>query len=105
MIKNKDILIGIFLLLTSCNGCWSPMPVVTCGGYSNNKSNFDSYEKIGINQVQKIQDISDCGAIPDKYGNIFTPLRQANSGEQQGWAAIKKFDNCMKTKGYKYNEY
>ncbi|QIO05474.1 hypothetical protein [Acinetobacter shaoyimingii] len=67
-------------------------------------SDFDRYTKTGISLKQKENDIKQCGGTPDKNGNIFGPLRKANSGGNSDLLAVKKFSNCMKNKGYSYTD-
>lgn len=67
-------------------------------------SDFDRYSKINTSLKQKEDDIKQCGGVPDKYGNIFEPLRKTNPEGDNDWLAVKKFSNCMKNKGYNYTD-
>ncbi|MFD1246084.1 hypothetical protein [Paralysiella testudinis] len=100
---------GLVCFLSACNGCWTPMPVVSCGGLKT-KSNVDSYIKKDIPHEKKILDIQECLGddysenIPTKGGNIFTPLRKKYNDEIRGDIRISNFDSCMKDKGYIFYE-
>ncbi len=104
----KFLILGMVYLLSACNGCWTPMPVVSCGS-PQKKSNVDSYTKKGILQEQKNSDIKEClgidyGDIPDKYGSIAEALRKKYPHSNDGWKKVRAFDSCMKNKGYIFDD-
>ena len=91
----------LFIFFSGCSACWSPMPVVSCG---YRQPDIERYSKINTSLKQKQDDIKQCGGSPDKYGNIFEPLRKANPGGNNEWLAVRAFDNCMGSKGYRFTE-
>ena len=97
--------VNVITLLSGCyykNNCiFSPQSVYCM---EKKVSDFDRYSKINISLKQKQDDIKQCGGSPDKYGNIFESLRKANPGGNGEWLAVRAFDNCMKSKGYRFTE-
>ncbi|PSJ79732.1 hypothetical protein C7N83_10460 [Neisseria iguanae] len=81
------------------------MPVIPCTIGWN--SNVDSYIK-NVSPEERMIDIKYClnedaEGIPDKYGYIFEPIRNKYNRSVHSEERVKKFDNCMKEKGYYYD--
>ena len=97
------VIIQFLLLLSACDGCWTPIPVVSCGGPYGKAWPVVAYyqkpETIGhTDSKQRWEDVVACGG---RYGD--NTLRSAMTYTQDGPVVDKliyKFDNCMEKKGY-----
>ena len=85
------------------DGCLLMPQAVYCP--LNEKSDFDRYRKVGVDDGQKTLDFKDCGGTPDRQGYIFGELRaKINSRDSyEYFDAQKKFYDCMIVKGYQYD--
>lgn len=92
-----------FLMLSGCSGCWTPMPVVSCGGpYGERWPSIAHYQKsetIGrTDSEQRWKDAVVCGAT---YGdiNVLSAITDSATGKVTT-DLVDKFLNCMKERGY-----
>ena len=97
------VIIQFLLLLSACDGCWTPIPVVSCGGpYGKSWPSIAHYQKPGqlghTNSEKRWQDAVSCGA---EYGD--EGLRSAMTHHKDDPVDIKmreEFRNCMAKNGY-----
>lgn len=108
MKKFTNILYFCFLsfILSGCyykDGCWYAPQSAYCP-MKNYKSDLQRYYKSDgqpVSEEQKINNIKACGGIIDGHGNISNGIK--NGSYINNFDAIKKFNNCMENKGYKYD--
>ena len=89
--------------LYGCNGCWSPMPVVSCGGPVGEPwPDVAFYQKPATygrtDADQRWRDVEACGG---KRGDL--SLRSAVTYSKDAPVDLQlseKFDQCMAHKGY-----
>lgn len=107
--------IGAVSSLSGCvvysDGCLGSLQSVSCPVVY---SDFDAYGKEDETREQKLQDVKDCGGIMDEGGFIFyhvrknaikdIPEKERNKRSIAEDNAVKKFDECMKSKGYEYDD-
>ena len=103
---NKTLLLTTLLMSAGCyNGCITPMPVVSCGGYDGESWPAIAYYQkpatLGrTDSAQRWRDVVACGAT---YGD--ESLRSAIAPSPDSPiedTMIEKFDNCMAERGYIY---
>jgi lipoprotein len=97
------VIIQFLLLLSACDGCWTPIPVVSCGGsYGEDWPSIAFYQKLETightDSKQRWEDAVACGAT---YGDntLLSAITDKNTGNITD-KLIYSFDNCMERKGY-----
>lgn len=100
----KFFVLTLCLMMTSCyykDGCWYTAQAVNCN--IERKSAFESYQKIGVSDEEKIMDMKDCaGEYADSIDyrkDLFGQLRKLPKLN-----AVREFSQCMQhRKGYTYD--
>lgn len=92
-------------LMTSCyykDGCFYAPQAVSCN--IKYRSDFDSYQKIGVKDKQKYMDMKNCLGIHgdniDYKRNFIRDLNARFPKQNIG----RKFYQCMNSKGYIFND-
>ncbi|MGC9562560.1 hypothetical protein [Brachymonas sp. M4Q-1] len=94
-------------VLFGCNGCWTPMPVVSCGVMQKGTpwpaiATRQKENSLGrTNAKQRWNDAVACGA---KYGDesLMSAVGSKNGQEMIfDFDKARKFDACMENKGYR----
>lgn len=106
----QNILILSILFFSGCyyerkTRCLKMPQSVHC--FREKISDVDRCKKEGISDNEKMIDIHACNVTPDEDGNIFQPIREAypiKAFGNKGHLIIKAFGECMKSKGYKFND-
>ncbi|WP_304712373.1 hypothetical protein [Neisseria viridiae] len=102
----KLCVFALCLMATSCyykDGCFYAPQSVNCN--IKHKSDFDSYQKIGITDEQKIIDMKNCLGV---YGNNIIDYKKIYpvglDYKFPGKNIAHNFYSCMINKGYIYND-
>lgn len=103
----KLCVLALCFMLTSCyysfkTGCFYAFQHVQCN-FKSKKNVFDSYQKTGVSDEQKLEDMKIClgkyGDNIDYKKNIFYDLYSRYPREN----VVHEFNHCMERKGYIFN--
>lgn len=114
--KYVQVLI-LLLILVFMSGCYTTHYLIISQKIPRRASDFESYQKKingkPISNAQKLKDIEDCGAEPNKYGNFIHEMadkamegmstrtrEDINRRDYVGYITRRDFRVCMMNKGY-----